>query len=126
MAGDEHEPEQVVADVLVDGRLEIRARRGQPGGLLFDRVVLALLHLPPPELIDRAILRGGHEPRAGVLRDARLGPSLHRDDEGFLREVLGEPDVAHHADEAADQPWRIRSARPPRRPCAWRRRSRRS
>ena len=105
VAGNEHEPKQIITDVLVDGCLDIRARRSQArGGFVPELVVLAVPHLPPPELIDRAVLRGGHEPRAGVLGDAHHGPSLHRGHERLLREVLGEPDVAHHARKAAYQP----------------------
>lgn len=104
MARDEHEPQKVVADVLVDDRLQLRSLRGRRGGLLLDLVVLAALHLAPPQLVERAVLRRGHEPGAGVVRDPARGPALHRHDQRLLREVLGEPDVAHHAHEAADQP----------------------
>ncbi len=45
-----------------------------------------------------------HEPRSGVIRNARLRPALERDDERLLRQVLGEADVANDANQTADQP----------------------
>ena len=55
------------------------------------------------EKIDGSMLRGGHEPGAGIFRDARFGPLIERRNEGLLREVLGDADVAHHAGETGDQ-----------------------
>ena len=94
MTRDEHEPEQVVTDALVEDRLEVGAGARQTRGLFVDRVVLALLHPALPAQIDRAIPRRGHEPRAGVLRDAGLRPSLEGGDEGLLGEILGEDRLA--------------------------------
>jgi hypothetical protein len=37
-----------------------------------------------------------------VLRDAGLRPAFERGDERFLRQILGEADVANHAHEATD------------------------
>ena len=65
-------------------------------------------------MVDRAVLRGGHEPGARVVRDARLRPLLERGDERVLRELLGEADVAHDPREAGDEPRPTRSARPRR------------
>ena len=53
------------------------------------------------------MLRGGHEPGARVVRDARLRPLLERGDESVLRELLGEADVAHDPREAGDEPGRL-------------------
>ena len=82
MAGREHEAQEVVAHVIVEGRVEIRH-----GQLLLrlelatELLVLALEPLVSAQEIDRAMLRGGHEPGARVVRDARLGPLLERGDE---------------------------------------------
>ena len=57
--------------------------------------------------VDRAMLRGGHEPGARVVRDARLRPLLERGDERVLRELLGEADVAHDPRETGDEPRRL-------------------
>jgi hypothetical protein len=105
MTGYEYEAQEVVADVIVDRGLEIR--RGQ---LLLDLelatelLVLALEPLVAAEEIDRTMLRGGHEPGARVVRDARLRPPLERHDERLLGELLGQPDVAHHPREPGDEP----------------------
>src|SRR6266853_471311 len=115
MAGREHEAQEIVADVVVhtvdQGGFEIRR-----GYLLFELhladelLVLALEELVPAEVIQRAVLRGGHEPGARAVRDARLRPSLEGGDEGVLREFLGETDVAHHPREAGDD---LRGLDPP-------------
>ena len=39
----------------------------------------------------------------GIVRDAGLRPLLERRDERVLREVLGEPDVAHDPREPRDE-----------------------
>src|SRR5207244_13010725 len=51
-----------------------------------------------------AMLRGGHEPGARIVRDARLGPPLERREQRLLREILREPDIPHHPCEARDEP----------------------
>src|SRR5207247_3639700 len=67
-----------------------------------ELLVLALEELAAAEVIERAVLRCRHEPRAWVVRNARSGPGLERGDEGVLRELLGEADVAHPARECGD------------------------
>src|SRR3989475_9598767 len=49
------------------------------------------------------MLRGGHEPGARIVRDARLRPALERGDERVVRQVLGETDVAGDAREPGDE-----------------------
>jgi hypothetical protein len=71
--------------------------------------VLAVEQLPPAQQVDRTVLRGGHEPGSRVVRDARLRPPLEGDDEGVLREVLGQADAAHDPREAGDEPRRLDS-----------------
>ena len=58
----------------------------------------------PPKLVDGAVLGGGHQPGARVVRDARLRPLLQRRDQRVLRQLLGQPDVAHEARQPGDQP----------------------
>src|SRR5262249_2201063 len=69
--------------------------------------MLARDQLMPPQPVDRPTLRGGHEPSARIVGHARLGPPLQRGDERVLGEFLGQPDVAQHAREAGDEPWRL-------------------
>src|SRR6266568_1927839 len=85
MAGDEHEAEQVVADVIVDRGVEIRQRRlALRLELVPELLVLAIEHLAAAQLVDRPMLRGGHQPGARVLRHARRGPALERRDERLM------------------------------------------
>ncbi len=43
----------------------------------------------------------------GLVGDARLRPLLERGDQGVLRQLLGQADVAHHAGQAGDEPGRL-------------------
>jgi hypothetical protein len=108
MTGREHEAQEVVADVIVDRSVELR--HGQPLlrlELAAELLVLALEPLVSAKEIDRTMLRGGHEPGARVVRDARLRPPLERCDESVLRELLGQTDVAHDPRETGDEPGRL-------------------
>ncbi len=95
MTGHEHEAQDIVTNVIVDrgvqighGRLLLRFE------LVAQLPVLALEHRLSAELIDRAVLRGGHEPCPRIVRHAGLGPPLERSDERILSEILRETDVA--------------------------------
>src|SRR5881296_1351376 len=104
MAGDEHEAEQVVADVIVDRGVEIRQRRlALRLELVPELLVLAIEHLAAAQLVDRPMLRGGHQPGARVVRYARRGPALERRDERVMSQVLRHTYVAHHPRERGDQ-----------------------
>ncbi len=104
MAGDEHEAQQVVADVIVDGGVEIREPRVPIGlDVVAELLVLTVEHLAPAQLVDGPVLRRGHEPGSRVVRDARLGPALERRHERVLCQILGQADVARDPGEAGDQ-----------------------
>ena len=110
MARDEHEAKQIVADVVVDRRVEIgSAFLLLPLQLDAELLVLSVEHLATTELIDGATLGGVHEPRARVIWDSRLGPLIERREECVLREVLGQAHVAGHAREPGNQPGRFDS-----------------
>jgi hypothetical protein len=101
MAGHEDQPENIVSHGIVPVRRRL--------GLLLERLdrtsdllMLALLHLPAPEEVDGAAPGGGHEPRAGLLGEARRRPLLERGHQRVLRQVLRDPDVADDARESAD------------------------
>src|SRR6185437_13217906 len=108
MTGREHEAQKVVAHVIVDRGVKIRY-----GHLLLDLklvadlLMLALQPLVTAQEVDGTMFRGGHQPSARIVRDARLGPLLKRGDESILRELLGEANVAHDAREASDEPRRL-------------------
>ena len=73
MAGREHEAQEVVADVVVEGRIEIRHGPLLLGlELATEFLVLAFEPLVAAQETDGPMLRGGHEPGARIIRDARL------------------------------------------------------
>jgi hypothetical protein len=108
MAAGEDQRQQVVADPVVELRVEVgRAHRHHDPEVARERLLLALKPRIAAEHVDRAVLGRGHEPGARVVRDARLGPRLERREERLLGQVLGEADVAHHARQPGDQPARL-------------------
>ena len=71
MAGREDQPQQVVADVVIQGRHEVCRGLGAAG----FQVPRELLVFPdqagaPTHLVDGAVLRRCHQPGAGVSREA--------------------------------------------------------
>ena len=103
MAGDEHEAEQIVANVVVESGFDLHC-----GRLLLDfqfaaeLFVLAFEKLVAAKMVDGAIFSGGHEPSAGIIGDAGSGPLLERGDEGVLSKFLGAADVTGDARERSD------------------------
>src|SRR5437867_7928724 len=86
MTRDEHQAQEVVAHFVVDRSGEIRLRTPLPGLELGpELLVLALGELAVAQVVDRPMLRGGHEPGARVVRDTRLRPPLQRGDQRILR-----------------------------------------
>ncbi len=59
------------------------------------------------EVIHGAVFGGGHEPRARIVRDARLGPLFKCSDQGILREVFGEADITHNPRKPGNEPGRL-------------------
>src|SRR5258708_12297229 len=108
MAGYEHEAQEVVANVIVERGVEIRH-----GHLLLrlklaaKLLVLALKPLVSAEHVDSTMFRGGHEPSARVVRDARFRPLLERRNESILREFLGKTDIAYDPRETSDDSGRL-------------------
>ena len=108
MTGDEHQAKEIVADVVVDRRVEVRHGHLLPGLQLVPHLLmLALEHLAPAQQIDRPMLGRGHEPGARLVGNAGLGPLLQRGDQRILRQVLGDTDIAHDPGEAGDEPGRL-------------------
>ena len=101
VAGGEYKAQEIVANLIVERGIEIGLRRVLLNlKLITELLVLSFEQLVAAEKIDRSMLRGGHEPGAGVFRDAGFGPLIERRNEG-LREVLGDAEVAHHAGRPA-------------------------
>jgi hypothetical protein len=104
MAGDEHESKEIVADVVVKRRFEIGDRPLLVGlQLASDLLVLPIEARASPQVVDRAMLGGGHQPGAGVVRDARVRPLLERGDEGVLREILRQTYITNNPRQAGDE-----------------------
>ena len=113
MTGREHQAQEVVADVIVQCGLQLALGTHLAGfELVTELRVLALEQLAAAQGVDGSVLRGGHEPGARVVRDARLGPPLECRDERVVRQVLRQADVAHDAREPGDD---LRRFDPPHR-----------
>ncbi len=54
-------------------------------------------------MVERVVLGDLHQPRAGIARHAFGRPLFERRDQRVVREILGQADVADHADESGDQ-----------------------
>ena len=104
MAGDEDQPEQVVADSVVERGIEVRRM-----AILVDRqlaadlLMLALQHLVAAQMVEGAPLGGRHQPGARPLRHAVARPLLQRRNQRLLREFLGQADIADDARQPGDQ-----------------------
>ncbi len=108
MAGDEHEAKQIVADGIVDRIVELVHIRLLPRfELTAELLMLAIEQSSAPNVIDRAMVRRGHEPGARIVGSSRLRPLLERGDERVLRELLSHADVADDAGEPGDDPRRL-------------------
>jgi hypothetical protein len=104
MAGDEHQAQEIVADRIVDRRLELFDDAVLLGvEIAGDLLMLHLEALGAAEVVDRAVLGGRHQPGARVVRDTRHRPLLEGDQQSVLRQLLGEADVAHDARQTGDQ-----------------------
>src|SRR5207247_11210876 len=106
MARHEDEAEQVVSHFYVDRRIQIKAFLS-PLDIACDLFVLTLERLAAADQVDRAVLRGSHQPGARPLRHACGGPLLERSNEGVLCELLSRPDVADDASQPGDEPGRL-------------------
>jgi len=108
MAGDEDEAEEVVADGVVDGGVDVVG--GELVGafeLIAELLVFPVEELVAPEEVDGAIFGGGHEPSCWIVGDSGLGPALEGGNQGVLGEVFGEADVADYAGEGGDELCRL-------------------
>ena len=104
VARDEHEPQQVVADMVVERLGELGFGAFLPGlELVADLGVLAVHHGSAPHDVDRAPLADGHEPGARVIGHAGFRPLLEGCEQGVLCEIFGQPDVADDTGEAGNQ-----------------------
>ena len=108
VTGDEDQTEQVVANLVVLGNVEIRHGHILLGlELVAEFLVFAFKEFVPAKEINGAVLRSGHQPGAGIVRDARLRPPLESGNKSILRELFCQTDIADDAGEAGDEPRRL-------------------
>lgn len=104
MAGRENQAQQVVAYVIVEGFDQVRCRGALLSLELMAKLrVLSLEQLVATERINRPMLRGSHEPGAGVPWYAGHRPLLECGNERILREILCETDIAHDPNETGNE-----------------------
>ena len=104
MAAGEDQPQAVVRELIVPTlRIVRRAERLQAledGPLLEQRALAA-------QAIDRLVAGDAGDPGAGVVRRAVARPALEGHHERLLHRLLGEVEVAQHADQRRDRPSRL-------------------
>ena len=104
MAGYKHEAQEIVADHVIQRGIEIGLRRFLLNlEFVAEFLMLAFEQFVAAEDINRPMLRGGHEPSARLVWNTRRRPLCKRGEKRFLRELLGEADIAHHPRETGDQ-----------------------
>jgi hypothetical protein len=107
MTRGEDESQQVVADRIVERFVIGIARLAVYLEFVAELLELAFRQLGAAQTIDRAMLRGRHEPGARIVRHAGFRPLFERGDERVLREFFGEADIAHETREAGNQAGRF-------------------
>jgi hypothetical protein len=95
MTGDEHKPQKVVPDLVIDCSDQVRNRHLLRLKLPTEFIVFQLETFVAPDVIDSAVLRGPHQPRSRILRNTRRRPLLKRCHQSILRELLGDADVTY-------------------------------
>ena len=107
MAGNEHQAQQVVTDLVIERSIErfalVADLTAQSLDLSPELLVLAPHELVAAHGVDRSMLRRRHEPGSGLVGNALVGPLLERRDERVVRQLLGDADVAHHAREPGNE-----------------------
>src|SRR5689334_20515127 len=108
MARNKHQPKEIIFNLALLRNFEF----SQSGFLLRFKfaayfLMFAIEKLGAAEMVQRSMLGSGHEPSAGIVGNAGLGPSFERDDECVLCELFGKADVADDASEARDEPRRL-------------------
>src|SRR5258708_2963047 len=99
VAGDEDEAENVVAEVLLVGGVEFGFEICHGGFLLgvefaAEFFVFALEKFAAAKMVDSAVLGGGHEPGAGIVRDARGGALFQGGGPSGPRRAFGQGRIA--------------------------------
>jgi hypothetical protein len=69
VGADEHQPQQIVLDMILEAGVEVRHERLSAEGAR-ELGVLAFEAISAAEMVDGPSLRDGHEPGARIVRDA--------------------------------------------------------
>jgi len=109
MAGDEYQPQQIVANIVIHGSSEVGDCIFTLGEFAAENLVLAVDQCPSAEVVDGAMFRRGHQPGARILGDARFRPLLKSGNQCVLCEFLGNPNVAYDSSQPGNYAGRLDS-----------------
>jgi hypothetical protein len=70
VTGDEHETQQIIANIIIECGFEVRHSHLLRLQLSTDLIVFALEACASAEVIDGTILGSGHEPSTGTIGDS--------------------------------------------------------
>src|SRR5580704_411359 len=101
MTGGEQQPQDIVAELIVNRAVVIRHLL-LTFMLVSEFLVLPLQELFPAQVIDGAMLRDRRKPRTWAIGDARRRPFLKRNDERVLRKLFGQAEVTDNPSDAGD------------------------
>src|SRR5258708_7985274 len=107
MAGNKKQPEQIVAEILFVGSVEFGFKICHGGFLLgvefaAELFVFALEKFAAAKMIERAMLGGGHQPGARIVRYAGARPLFERGDQSVLRKFFGQANIANDTRNGRD------------------------
>ena len=108
-----HFPEQIVAHVVVQ-RVVQRGHLVAPPGLdlVAELFVPAVQHRAAPQVVERPVFRGAHQPRGGIARHAFGRPLLEGRHQCVLGQFLRHAHIANQACQCGDD---FRGFHPPHR-----------
>ncbi len=100
----EYQPQQIVANVIVQLLVALFVRRGVPDiSFVAELLVLTLRKGLSTQVIYGAMLGRCHEPRARVMRNPRPGPLLKGGNESILGQFLCDTHIQHEPGKPGDQ-----------------------
>lgn len=104
MAGGEDQPQQFIADVIVERSIEIGHDPLLLQHIARQHVVLVRQHLAAAQDIERTPPCGRHEPGAGIVGHADDRPGFQRRNQRVLGQLFRKRHVAQHPRQHRDQP----------------------
>lgn len=104
MTGGEDQPQHLITNVVIEGRVEIGHRVLLGLQRHRDHRKFAGQHRCAAQMLLRAASGGGHQPSARTIGNAGLWPPFQRRDERILGQFLSQRHVAQHPTQAGGQP----------------------